>query len=176
MQAVSGAGKKKVGNVCLPLSYICWPPWREVPWPNIYAEGGWEILFLARHFSWQQSHNVVGKAGTSWWMSPSLLQDDPKVLCSASGYQLPETSFPRRAGGLGRKLTRLRPSSPRKIYKASQVPQKDPVKCMCAQAPQSALSIPSPLCSISFSRWRRKHLHQETRVLSKLGLDTPTLT
>jgi len=85
-------------------------------------------------------------------MSPSLLQDDPKVLQGASDYELPGTWFPWRAGGLARKLTRLRPSSPRKIYKASQVPPKDPVKRMYAHAPQSALSVPSALYSISFSR------------------------
>lgn len=175
MQAVSGAGKK-VGNVCSPLSYLCWPPLGEVPWPNVDAEGGWEIQLLARYFFWQQSHSVVGRAGTSWWMSLSLLQDNLKVLHGASDYELPGTWFPWRAGDVAGKLTRLRPSSPRKMYKASQVPQKDPVKCTCAHAPQSALSIPSALYSISFSRWRRKHLHQETRVLSKLGFNTPTFT
>ena len=98
---------------------------------------------------------------------------------SSSGCQwlwIARDLVPLESWGLGQEAYKAPSFLSKEDLQSLTSPPKDPVKCMYAHAPQSALSIPSALYSISFSRWRRKHLHQETRVLSKLGLNTPTFT
>lgn len=84
-------------------------------------------------------------------MSPSLLQDDPKVLRGASDYELPDL-VPLEGWGIGQEAYTAPSLLSKEGLQSLTSPPEGPVKYMCAHAPQSALSIPSALYSISFSR------------------------